>query len=105
MSRSLPARIATRTVLADRGNSGICRRRWSLAAHRTAPLTCEADANPDIAATDSSYDGTAPSPARSVICSSLVASNPTDLAIRPLTRGERSAGARLATAKESSARY
>lgn len=104
MRRNLPARIATRTVLADRGDSGICCRRWSLAAHRTAPLTCEADANPDIAATDSSYDETAPSPARSAIWSSLVANNPTDRVIRPLTRGERSAGARLARAKGSSAR-
>lgn len=104
MSRNWPARIVTPKVLADKGNSGICCRRWSLAEHTTAPQTCEVDENPDIAATGSSYGGTVPSPGRSAIWSSLVANSRMDPVIRPLTRGERGGCERLATVKESSGR-
>lgn len=104
MNRNLPARIVTRKVLADKGSSGSCCLRWSLAEHRTAPLTCEADENPGIAATDSLYGETAPSAARSAIWSNWAASNPTGLVNRPLTPGEKGGGGRLAMVKESSTR-
>ena len=104
MSRNWPARIVTRKVLADKENSGSCCLRWSLAEHKTALLTCEADENPDIAVTDSLYGETAPSPARSAKWSNWVASSPTDLVIRPLSPGEKGGGGRLAMVKESSTR-
>lgn len=87
MSRNLLAPIVTRTVVADKGNSGSYCQRWSLEEHRTAPPTCEVDENQDIVAIDSCCGGTAPSPARSAICSSSIASSPTDPEIRLLARG------------------